>query len=109
MIPMLVEAFGGATPVVVPSRRRRVPGREVRQQRPRAAVQPARLPRAVTVLAAVEGTIHLPHQAIQHVARAVAAGMEGGERPPWALATEVQDLLQHDPGKLLGRPLPKRA
>ena len=107
MVAVLVEAFGRATPVVVLSCRRRVPGCEVPQQRPRAAVQPARLPRAVQMLAAVEVAVPPPHQAIQHVARAVAVGMEVRLRPQRALVTQVQDLLQDDPRPMSGRPLPE--
>jgi hypothetical protein len=48
---VLVESLGGATAPIVRSRRRRVPGREVPQQRPGAEVQAAGLARAVKVLA----------------------------------------------------------
>ena len=68
---------------------------------------PARLTRAVQVLAVVKGAIHLPHEPIQHVARAVAVGREVRLRPPRALVAQVEDLLQDDPRQVPGRPLPE--
>jgi hypothetical protein len=64
-----------------------VPGREVPQQRPRPAVQSARLPRAVLVLTVVEGAVHPPHLAIERIAGAMATDMAVRNRPAVALAT----------------------
>src|SRR5512142_508070 len=102
---MLVEALRGAPPAPVLPGRRRMPGREVPQQRPRTAVHAARRPRAVQVLAAVEVAVHPAHQPVEHVAGAMAAGVVIREREPGPLATQGQDVLQHDPPQVLTRPL----
>src|SRR5512135_1913003 len=72
---MLVEALSGAPPASVLPRRRRMPGREVPQQRPRTAVHAACRPRAVLVLAAVEVAVHPPHQPVEHVTGAMASAV----------------------------------
>ncbi len=51
VITVVVESFGGAPPALVFPHRRRMPGREVLQQRPRTAVQPASFEGTVQVLA----------------------------------------------------------
>src|SRR5512135_338437 len=102
---MLVEALSGAPPASVLPRRRRMPGREVPQQRPRTAVHAACRPRAVLVLAAVEVAVHPPHQPVEHVTGAMATAVVIREREPRPLATQVQDGLPNDPRQLLTRPL----
>ena len=93
VVAMAVEAFGRASPSLVGSRDRRVPGGVVRQQRPRSAVEPARLGRPVEVLPAIEVTVHPAHQAVQHVARPVAAGVGIGLGILLRSAAHLLDLL----------------
>ena len=109
MVAVLVETFGGTAPIVVPSRRRRVPGREVPQQRPGPTMRPARLTRTVEVLAAVEVAVHPPHQAVQHIAGPVALGMTERDRESVALATQVQDVFLDDSTEVFRRPVSKPA
>ena len=108
MVAVSIEAFGRAMPTLVLACGRGVPGREVRQQRPRPAMQPARVPRAMKVLAVIEVAVHPAHQAIEHITGAVASGVMVRLRPTVAFATEVQDAFQNDPRQVLGRPFPER-
>ena len=108
VVAMPVEPLGGASPALVLSRRRRVPGGEVPQQRPGPAVEPAGGPRAVQVLAVVEVAVHPAHQPVEHVARPVAAGVAVRDRPRGRASAQVQDLLQDDPAEMLLRPAPQR-
>ena len=88
----VVEAFGGAPPALIFPRRRRMPGREVPQQRPRTAVQPASFEGTVQVLAMVEIAVHASHQAVEHVAGAVTAGVAVRDRPSVASCHAVRRL-----------------
>ena len=95
----LRRSAGHRQPWIFP-RRRRLPGREFPQQRPRTAVQPASFEGTVQVLAM--------HQAVEHVAGAVTAGVAVRDRPSVALTAQVQDVLQDDPREVSTRPLPER-
>jgi hypothetical protein len=108
VVAVLIEAFGRAMPTLVLACSRGVPWREVRQQRPRTAMQPGRLPRAVKVLAVIEVVIHPAHEAIKHVTGAVASGVMIRLRPTVAFAAKVQDVFQNDPRQVFGRPFPER-
>src|SRR5512135_3611621 len=103
---MPTEPLGGAPPAAVLPGRRRVPGGEVPQQRPRAAAESARLEGAVKVLAPVEVAAHPPHLAVEHVAGAVPAGVVARDRPAGAPVAQVRDLLQDDPAEVPRRPPP---
>src|SRR5512147_705568 len=106
---MPIEPLGGTLPALVLPTRRRVPGGEVPQQRPRAAVESARREGAVKVLALVEVAVHPAHLAIEHVTGAVPAGVAVGDRPARPLLAQGHDLLQDDTAEVLGRPPSQRA
>jgi len=106
---MSVESLCRAPPALVLTRRRRVPRREVPQQGPRTAVEAAGAQRAVEVLTVVEVPVHPPHLAVEHVARAVAAGVTVRHRVATTLAAQVQDVLQHDPAEVPLGPLTEPA
>lgn len=107
MIPVLIEVLDGRSPSLVLPRRRSVPWREVREQGPRAAVQPTRRSRAVQMLSMVEVAIHPPHDPIEHVARAMPAGVAVRDRPAIALVAQVQQGLQDHPRQMAQGPLPE--
>ena len=104
MISMFVEAFGWAFPAAILSGPCRVPGSEIVEQGPGATVQSGRLKRAMQVLPVVEVTIHRPHDAVQHIARAVTVGVVVSDLPSVPLATKVQDVLQDDAAEVLRGP-----
>ena len=79
---------------------RRSAGHRQPWKRPRTAVQPASFEGTVQVLAM--------HQAVEHVAGAVTAGVAVRDRPSVALTAQVQDVLQDDPREVSTRPLPER-
>ena len=95
----VVEAFGGAPPALVFPAVAGCQGAKFHntQQRPRTAVQLASFEGTVQVLAMVEITVHASHQAVEHVAGAVTAGVAVRDRPSVALTAQVQDVLQDDP------------
>ena len=83
-------------------------GSKFPQQRPRTAVQPASFEGTVQVLATVEIVVHASHQAVEHVAGVVTAGVAVRDQPSVALTAQVQDVLQDDPCEVSTRPLPER-
>src|SRR5262245_27233208 len=96
---MAVESLCRAAPALIVAHRLRAPGPEVLHQRPGPYVELASLRGAVQVLTALEIPTHRPHQAVQHVASAVSAGMV--VRQPVLLGPPAQLLdLRQDPRRL---------
>src|SRR6516164_1950752 len=111
---MAIETFGGASPSLVLSYDGRVPGGVVREDRPGSAVEPAGGGRAVQVLAAVEVAVHPAHHPVEHVARAVDAGVRIRLGVLLRSAAQLLDLLPQPrrhpppPGPLAEPPQPLR-
>ena len=63
--------------------------------------------RTVQMLTILEVPILPPHDAVQHVTRAVTVGVTVRQRPPRPLGAEVQDLLQDNAAEVLASPLPE--